>query len=111
MVAPIINNGSSQGRGRGHGGSYSSKGRGGQNHGVDEQNNIDSNHNPSSNNSWHGGRGDIYNKSNVLSVIIFINATIMQMSADSKVIIILPIVLKKTVITYKIKMIIHYDII
>jgi len=58
--------GSSRGRGWGRGGSYSSKGRGGQNHGVAEQNNIDFNHNPSSNNSWHGGRqGDIYNKSNV----------------------------------------------
>jgi len=62
--------GSSRGRGRGRGGSYSSKVRGGQNHEVAEQNNIGSNHNPSSNNSWRGergreGRGDIYNKSNV----------------------------------------------
>jgi len=62
--------GSSRGRGRGHGGSYSSKDRGGQNHGGAKQNNIGSNHIPSSNNSWRGERGrgergDIYNKSNV----------------------------------------------
>ena len=57
--------GSSQGRGRGRCGSYSSKGRVGQNHGGAEQNNIDSNHNSSSNNSIHGGRRGIYNKSNV----------------------------------------------
>ncbi|XP_068474621.1 uncharacterized protein [Phaseolus vulgaris] len=62
--------GSSRGRGQGHGGSYSSKGRGGQNHGGAEQNNTGSNHIPSSNNSWRRergreGRGDIYNKSNV----------------------------------------------
>jgi len=61
---------SSRGRGRGHGGSYSSKGRDGQNHGGAEQNNIGSNHIPSSNNSWRGERGrgergDMYNKSNV----------------------------------------------
>jgi len=61
---------SSRGRGRGHGGSYSSKGPGGQNHGGVEQNNIGSNHNPSSNNSWRegrgrGGQGSMYNKSNV----------------------------------------------
>jgi len=42
---------SSRGRERGHGGSYSNKGRGGQNHGGAEQNNTDSNHIPSSNNS------------------------------------------------------------
>ena len=47
--------GSSRGKGRGHGGSYSSKGRGDQNHGDAKQNNIGSNHNPSSNNSWRGG--------------------------------------------------------
>jgi len=51
-------------------GTYCSKGRGGQNHGGIEQNNTGSNHNPSSNNSWHGergrrGRGGIYNKSNI----------------------------------------------
>ena len=51
-------------------GTYCSKGRGGQNHAGVEQNNIGSNHNPSSNNSWCGergrrGRGGIYNKSNV----------------------------------------------
>jgi len=45
---------------------YSSKGRGGQNHGGAEQNNFGSNHNPSSNNYWRGRRGrggreDIYN--------------------------------------------------
>ena len=62
--------GSSRGRGRGRGGSYSSKGHGGQNHGGVEQNNTGSNHNPSSNNSWHGGCGregreGMYNKSNV----------------------------------------------
>ena len=67
--------GSSRGRGRGRGGSYSSKGRGDQNHGGAEQNNTCSNHNPSLNNSWHGGngrgergrggRGGMYNKSNV----------------------------------------------
>jgi len=62
--------GSSRGKGRGHGDSYSSKGRGGQNHGGAEQNSIGSNHNPSSNNSWRGGhdsggRGGMYNKSNV----------------------------------------------
>ncbi|XP_068471840.1 uncharacterized protein [Phaseolus vulgaris] len=60
----------SQGRGRGRGGSYSSKGRGGQNHGSAEQNNIGSKHNPSLNNSLRGehgrgGGGGIYNKSNV----------------------------------------------
>ena len=44
----------------------------------------------------------------MLSVIIAINETIMQMSADQKVIIMLPIVLKKTVITYKMKRIIQY---
>ena len=49
---------------------YSSKGRGGQNHGGAEQNNFGSNHNPRSNNYWRGGRGHkgrggIYNKSNV----------------------------------------------
>jgi len=63
--------GSSRGNGRGRGGSYSSKGHGGQNHGGAEQNNSGSNHNPSSNNSWRGergrgGRGDIYNKCGVL---------------------------------------------
>ncbi|XP_068504107.1 uncharacterized protein [Phaseolus vulgaris] len=62
--------GSSRGKGRGHGGSYSSKGRGDQNHGDAKQNNIGSNHNPSSNNSWRGGRdhegrGSMGNKSNV----------------------------------------------
>jgi len=62
--------GISRGRGRGHGGSYSSKGRGGQNHEGAEQNNIGSNHIPSSNNFWcgepgRGGRECMYNKSNV----------------------------------------------
>jgi len=62
--------GSSRGKGRERGGSYSNKGRGGQNHGGVEQNNTGSNHNPSSNNSWWGGcgregRGDMYSKSNV----------------------------------------------
>ncbi|XP_068461591.1 uncharacterized protein [Phaseolus vulgaris] len=47
-----------------------SKGRGGHNHGGIEQNNTGFNHNPSSNNSWHGerdrgGQGGIYNKSNI----------------------------------------------
>ena len=44
----------------------------------------------------------------MLSVIIAINVAIMQMSADQKVIIMLPIMLKKTVITYKMKRIIQY---
>jgi len=44
----------------------------------------------------------------MLSVITAINATIMQMSAYQKVIIMLPIVLKKTVITYKMKRIMQY---
>ena len=44
----------------------------------------------------------------MLSVIIAINVAIMQMSADQKVIIMLPIVLKKTVITYKMKRIMQY---
>ena len=44
----------------------------------------------------------------MLSVIIAINVAIMQMSADQKVIIMLPIVLKKTVIMYKMKRIIQY---
>ena len=44
----------------------------------------------------------------MLSVIIVINVAIMQMSADQKVIIMLPIVLKKTVITYKMKRIMQY---
>ena len=42
------------------------------------------------------------------SVITAINATIMQMSADEKVIIMLPIVLKKIVITNKMKRIMQY---
>jgi len=46
-------------------GTYWSKGRGGQNRGGAEQNNIGSNHNPSSNNSWRGGLEGMYNKSNV----------------------------------------------
>jgi len=49
--------GSSRGRGRGRDGSYSNKGRGGQNDGGVEQNNTSSNHNPSSNNSWRERRG------------------------------------------------------
>jgi len=49
--------GSSRGKGRGRGGSYSIKVCGGQNHGGVEQNNTGSNHNPSSNSSWRGGRG------------------------------------------------------
>jgi len=44
----------------------------------------------------------------ILSVIIAISATIMQMSADQKVIIMLPIVLKKIVITNKMKKIMQY---
>ena len=44
----------------------------------------------------------------MLSVIIAINTTIMQMSADQKVIIMLSIVLKKTVIMYKMKRIMQY---
>ena len=44
----------------------------------------------------------------MLSVITAINATIMQMSADQKVIIMLPIVLKKIVITNKMKRIMQY---
>jgi len=49
---------------------YSSKGRGGQNHRGAEQNNFGSNDNPSSNNYWcgergRGGRGGFSNKSNV----------------------------------------------
>ena len=59
---------SSRGKGQRRVGSYSNKGRGGQNHGGVEQNNTGSDHNPSSNNSWRGergrgGRGDMYNKS------------------------------------------------
>ena len=79
-------------------GSYFSKGRGGQNHGG----------------TWRGergrgGQGGIYNKSNVeLSVIIAINVAIMQMSADQNVIIMLSIVLKKKVITNKMKRIMQY---
>ena len=42
------------------------------------------------------------------SVITVLNTTIMQMSVDQKVIIMLPIVLKKIVITNKIKKIIKY---
>jgi len=42
------------------------------------------------------------------SVITAINATIMQMSANQKVIIMLPIVLKKIVITNKMKRIMQY---
>jgi len=57
--------GSSRGRGRRHGGSYFSKGRGDQNHRGAEQSNTGSNHIPSSNNSCRGGRGGIYNRSNV----------------------------------------------
>ena len=44
----------------------------------------------------------------MLSVIIAINVTIMQMSADQKVIIMLLIVLKKIVITNKMKRIMKY---
>jgi len=42
------------------------------------------------------------------SVITAINAAIMQMSVDQKVIIMLPIMLKKTVITNKMKRIMQY---
>ena len=42
------------------------------------------------------------------SVMSAINAAIMQMNADQKVIIMLPIVLKKIVITNKMKMIMQY---
>ena len=42
------------------------------------------------------------------SVIIVINATIMQMSADQKVIIMLSIVLKKIIITNQMKRIMQY---
>jgi len=83
--------GSSRGRGRGRGGSYSSKGRGGQNPEGVEQNNTSFNHNPSSNNSWHGGRGrgdvEAFIINQMWSVITAINVPIMQMSADQKVII------------------------
>jgi len=44
----------------------------------------------------------------IWSVINVINRAIMQMSVDQKVIIMLPIVLKKTVITYKMKRIMQY---
>ena len=44
----------------------------------------------------------------IWSVIIVINTTIMQMSADEKVIIMLPIVLKKIVIMNKMKRIMQY---
>jgi len=44
----------------------------------------------------------------MLSVIIAINVAIMQISADQKVIIMLPIVLKKIVITNKMKRIMKY---
>ena len=44
----------------------------------------------------------------MLSVIIVINVAIMQMSADQKVIIMFPIVLKKIVITNKMNRIIQY---
>jgi len=44
----------------------------------------------------------------MLSVIIAINVTIMQMIANQKVIIMLPIVLKKKVITNKMKRIMQY---
>ena len=44
----------------------------------------------------------------MLSVITAINVAIMQMSADQKVIIMLPIVLKKIVITNKMKRIMTY---
>ena len=44
----------------------------------------------------------------MLSVIIAINVAIMQMSADQKVIIMFPIVLKKIVITNKMNRIIQY---
>jgi len=114
--------GISRGRGRERGGSYSSKGRGGHNHGVTEQNSTGSNHNPSSNNSWHGGRvrenvvaenvvtedEETFIINQMWSVITAINATIMQMSADKKVIIMLSIVLKKIVITNKMKRIMQY---
>ena len=44
----------------------------------------------------------------MLSVIISINMAIMRMSADQKVIIMIPIVLKKTIITNKMKRIMQY---
>jgi len=77
-----------------------------------------SNHNPSSNNSrrggrgrgerGHRGRGGMYNKSNVECYNCHRDTTTMQMSANQKVIIMLPIVLKKIVITNKMKMIMQY---
>ena len=104
IVSSYHKHGSSRGKGRGCGCSYSSKCRGGQNHGGADQNNTGSNHNPSSNNSWRGGcgrgaRGRLINQ--MWSVITAINAVIVQMSAYQKVIIMLPIVLKKIVITNK----------
>jgi len=52
--------------------------------------------------------GEAFIINQMWSVITAINATIMQMSADQKVIIMLPIVLKKIVITNKMKRIIQY---
>ena len=104
--------GSSRDKGRGRGGSYSSKGRGGQNHGGTEQNSTGSNHNPNSN--THGVEDVVAEDdeaciiNQMWSVMSAINAAIMQMNADQKVIIMLPIVLKKTVITNKMKRIMHY---
>jgi len=75
-------------------GSYFSKGHGGQNHGD----------------AWRGergrgGRGSIYNKTNVECY----NCNKRRHYAnDQKVIIMLPIVLKKIIITYKMKIIIPY---
>jgi len=73
--------GSSQGRGRGCGSSYSSKG-------------------------VVARIMEALSKTTLVSNVI--NATIMHMSADQKVIIMLPIVLKKIVITNKMKRIMQY---
>jgi len=72
-------------------GSYFSKGRGGQNHGG----------------AWRGEE-ETFIINQMLSVIIAINVAIMQMSANKKVIIMFPIVLKKIVIMNKMKSIIQY---
>ena len=99
--------GSSQSRGWGHGGSYFSKGRGGQNQGGAEQNNTGFNHIPSSNTlgaeNVVAEDEEAFIINQMWSVITAINATIMQMNADQNVIIMLPIMLKKTIITYKMK--------
>ena len=78
---------SSRGKGRGRGSSYSNKDRGGQNHGGVEKNNIVSNHNQSSNNSWCGELDtedeeaciidQMWSVITAINAAIAINATIM----------------------------------